>query len=194
MENNKFKMYGLYGDLSYMDSLEYSPDEVAKLPESKRGLLLISAEDIEKLDRMTSKYESMDDLLFSYMREVYDSDAMLYNPIIIVDKDPIEREKSFAIKEIVFEGEYELIKDGINIRRQTEEHLKQFPNDIIKFRAMKKIFERLKNKYTTMGNERLINIAIEIYFEGYNYKRSREAYFTLKELYLERENKNGIRK
>lgn len=194
MERKKYKMYTLYASLTTQDIYKYSLKEVIKSTESegKRGLALMYAENIEDLDALTDQYESADDLLSSFIEEVYGEKAILYNPMIIVDKDPIDRKKSYAITDIAFKGDYTAIQNVNNIRSEVESYLKENPNNVIKFRGMNKIYENLRNNYPNMGQQTLIDNAIRIYFEGDNYKRSREAYFKLKELNPERTRNNGI--
>lgn len=202
MEKEKYKMYSLYASLSYEDACKYTAYERAKAKdrENKRGLLLMYGERIEYLDSLTSNYESMNDLLSSYTEEVYGKKTMLYNPMIIVDKDPEKRDKSYTIDEIVFKDDAIALKDTRNIREQLKEYLLNNPGELVIkkepevncFRGISKISTNIKNKYPGINLMSLVEGTLNKYFENDNYKRYREAYFTLKKLLPERVKPNGI--
>ena len=157
-------------------------------------------ERIEYLDSLTSNYESMNDLLSSYTEEVYGKKTMLYNPMIIVDKDPEKRDKSYTIDEIVFKDDAIALKDTRNIREQLKEYLLNNPGELVIkkepevncFRGISKISTNIKNKYPGINLMSLVEGTLNKYFENDNYKRYREAYFTLKKLLPERVKPNGI--
>lgn len=188
---NKQKTYTLYAKIYGSKEPEYTLDEMihSSEKEQKRGLMLMSRERIEDLDRLTDDYLSEEDLLLSYTEEVYGKKVPLYDPVIIVDKHPTDRSKSYAIFDIVFADDREALKDKENIRMWLLDYLKNNPEDISKFRGIKDIYENLKNKYGKSNEEYLINTTVLIYLEEDNYKRYREAYFTLKKLESQKVNK-----
>lgn len=180
----KQKTYSLYAKIYGSNEPEYTLDEIihSSEEERKRGLMLMFGERIEDIDRLTDDYLSEEELLLSYMEEVYGKKIPLYDPVIIVDKHPTDRSKSYAIFDIVFADDAEALKDKKNIKEWLLDYLQKNPEDVNKFRGIKDIYENVKKKYANRNEEYLINITVLIYFEENNYKRYREAYFKLKEL------------
>lgn len=187
----KYKNYTLYAKIAGHSSEKYSIEEAVKNDE-KRGLELMSGELIEKLDRMTSQYESPIDLLTSYPEEVYGQKFTLYEPVIIVDKHIEDRSKSYPIFEIVFMEDAKELSNKENIRIWLLDYLTNHIDRISDFRGINEIYSNMKKKYPSMGIIQLINNTVNKYFEEDNYKRYREAYFTLKELDYTREKKDEI--
>ena len=187
----KYKNYTLYAKIAGHSSEKYSIEEAVKNDE-KRGLELMSGELIEKLDRMTSQYESPIDLLTSYPEEVYGQKFTLYEPVIIVDKHIEDRSKSYPIFEIVFMEDAKELSNKENIRMWLLDYLTNHIDRISDFRGINEIYSNMKKKYPSMGIIQLINNTVNKYFEEDNYKRYREAYFTLKELDYTREKKDEI--
>ena len=196
VEKEKYKMYSLYANLSYEDIYKYTPEEMAKSVEKdgKRGLLLMSGEKIEYLDNMTANYDSMDDLLNSYVEEVYGEKKPLFNPMIIVDKDPKDRNKSYIIPDIVFKEDKIEIEKKDNLKEWVTDYLRKNNNDIRYFRGINQIYKNISEKHPNEKIEKLIEMTMFEYFvvSNYNYKRRREAYFTVKSLDQERVKSNGI--
>ena len=62
----------------------------------------MSGKMIEDLDRLTSKYESSEDLLISYPEEVWDTNIRMYDPVIIVDKNEFDRSKLKNFQKVIF--------------------------------------------------------------------------------------------
>ena len=181
MDKEKFKMYTLYAKIYGTDSSKYTIEESLR-DDSKRKQVLMFGEKIEDLDKITDDYESVEDLLESYPKEVYGQSFLLYDPVIIVDKDMTDREKSYAIYDIVFREDAEALKNRKAIKEELQDYLIENPEEIEKFRGINKIYGNLRQKYPSMGILPLINNTLKIYFEGDNYKRYREVYFKLKEL------------
>ena len=181
MDKEKFKMYTLYAKIYGADSSKYTIEESLR-DDSKRKQVLMFGEKIEDLDKLTDDYESVEDLLESYPKEVYGQSFLLYDPVIIVDKDMTDREKSYAIYDIVFREDAEALKNRKAIKEELQDYLIENPEEIEKFRGINKIYGNLRQKYPSMGILPLINNTLKIYFEGDNYKRYREVYFKLKEL------------
>ena len=92
MDTEKFKMYTLYAKIYGTDSSKYTIEESLR-DDSKRQQVLMFSKTIEDLDKLTDDYESAQDLLDSYPKEVYGQSLFLYEPVIIVDKDMTDREK-----------------------------------------------------------------------------------------------------
>jgi len=147
---------------------------------------------IEDLDKLTANFKSIEDLLKSYPEEVYGENVLLYDPVIIVDKDETDLSKSYPIYEIVFSKDAEELKNKNNIKIWLLEYLTNNVNDISKFRGINEIYDNLQKKYPTMAMLDLINNTVKIYFKEENYKRYREAYFKLKELDYKRVKKDEI--
>lgn len=187
----KYKNYTLYAKIEGRNCEKYTVLEAVH-EDRKRGLELMSGHLIEDLDRMTSKYESYEDLLLSYPLEVYGEYFKIYEPVIIVDKDEQDRKKSYAIYEIVFAQDALEIADRNNIRIWLLDFLQNNPERILEFRGIGDIYTNMKRKYPSMGTAELINNTVRKYFEDNNYKRYREAYFRLKELDYKRVKRNEI--
>lgn len=181
MDTEKFKMYTLYAKIYGTDSSKYTIEESLR-DDSKRQQVLMFSKTIEDLDKLTDDYESAQDLLDSYPKEVYGQSLFLYEPVIIVDKDMTDREKSYAIYDIVFKDDAEALKNKKAIKEELQDYLIEYPEKIEKFRGINKIYGNLRHKYPSMGILPLINITLKIYFESDNYKRYREVYFKLKKL------------
>ena len=62
------------------------------------------------------------------------------------------------------------------------DYLKYNPSDIVKFRGIKEIFSNLSSRYPYKNISDLIDMTVYAYFEDNNYKRYREAYFSLKQM------------
>lgn len=204
MKSEKFKIYTLYANLSCDDVFKYTPEERAHANEDDniRGLSLMFGERIENLDALTSGYDSEDELLSTYMENVYGEKVQLYNPVIIVDKDQIDRSKSYVINEIVFKEDAIALQDREGIREAVRTYLYENPGELIikkapdvnMFRGISKISTNIRNKYPNIGFIPLVNGTLNEYFIDNNYKRYREAYFTLKKISRERKKNNGIRR
>lgn len=189
----KYKMHTLYAKIEGSNNSKYSFEESLR-DDKKRQQALMSGRLIEDLDRLTSKYESSEDLLMSYPQEVWDTDIHMYDPVILVDKDEFDRSKSYYITDIVFARDRVELQNKDNIKGWLLDYLIKNPNDIKEFRGVKEIYESLKKTYSDKSIGYIINITILAYFKGNNYKKYREAYFTLKQLNNKRVNKNEIRK
>ena len=100
---NKYKRHTLYAKVKGTDCENYTIGE-AITDDNKRGQELMSGKMIEDLDRQTAYYSSLEDLLYSYPREVCGKDIVIYDPVIIVDKHIYDRNKSYAIFDIVFQA------------------------------------------------------------------------------------------
>ena len=187
----KYKNYTLYAKVAGHSCEKYSIEEAVK-DDDKRGLELMSGDLIEDLDRMTAKYESYSDLLTSFPEEVYGEKFTLYEPVIIVDKHIEDRSKSYPIYDIVFMEDANELANKENIRIWLLDYLTNHINRIVDFRGVNDIYNNMRRKYPNMGIIRLINNTVNKYFEEDNYKRYREAYFTLKELDYIREKKDEI--
>lgn len=186
---NKYKSYKLYAKIKGKNGENYTYDE-AKNDDTKRPFLLMDAELIEKLDQMTSYYESYDDLLDSYPEEVFGKPEIMYDPVIYVDKHLTNREKSYYIFDIVFREDSIELKNYDNIKNWLLDYLNSNPKDVEKFRGINDIYNNMKKKYPWMSEESLIHNTVEKYFVDNNYKRYREAYFKLKSLDRKKENIN----
>ena len=178
---NKYKRHTLYAKVKGTDCENYAIGE-AVTDDSKRGQELMSGNLIEDLDRQTAYYSSLEDLLLSYPTEVYDKDIVIYDPVIIVDKHIDDRSKSYAIFDIVFEKDAVELTQQDNIRMWLSDYLKYNPSDIVKFRGIKEIFSNLSSRYPYKNISDLIDMTVYAYFEDNNYKRYREAYFSLKQM------------
>lgn len=187
----KNKMYTLYAKIYGTNNAKYTIEESIS-DDKKRQQLLMQGERIEDLDKLTDDYESIEDLLSSYPEEVFGKTVLLYEPVIIVDKDIVDRKKSYAIFDIVFKEDAEALKDKKAIKEELKNYLIENSENIDKFRGINKIYENMKKKYPNMGLSTLIDNTLIIYFEEENYKRYREVYFKLKELNPERIKRNGI--
>lgn len=204
MKNEKYKLYSLYAFLSLEEAYKYTDIERAKssIKDDKRGLLLMYGERIEHLDALTARYEDIEDLLSSYIEEVYGNKSQLYNPIIIVDKDAEDRSKSYAINEIVFQGDSVALQDQDSIRTELKAYLLDHPDELLikkypksnEFRGISNISTHIRNKYPNITIYSLVEGTLNEYFKDNNYKRYREAYFTLKRLSREREIHHAVHK
>ena len=198
----KSKKYTFYATIPGSVNEQYKIEEALRNDE-KRGLELFSGEQIEDLDYITKNYDSLDDFLESYIEECYGKKIRLYNPVIIVDKHETDRSKSYAIYEFVFKNEYDELQDIKKIREDVESYLIANPDELTismkpypyannQFRGLCNISTNIKKKYPNIGNRDLITYTLNEYFKNDNIKRYREAYFTLKRIYPEREKNNGL--
>ena len=177
----KYKMYTLYAKIEGHKSSRYTLEEALK-EESKRPQSLMTGSLIEELDKLTARYESYLDLLESYPEEVFGQPLILYDPVIIVDKDIEDKSKSYPIFDIVFKEDQRELENRDNIRNWLLDFLLNNPERVTDFRGIKDIYENVEKKYKEKSIEYLIRITILTYLEDNNYKRYREAYFTLKKL------------
>lgn len=187
----KYKMHTLYAKIEGSNNSKYTLEESLR-DDKKRQQSLMSGKLIEDLDRLTSKYESVEDLLLSYPEEVWDTQINMYEPVIIVDKNEFDRSKSYYIPDIVFEKDAIELQNRDNIKGWLLDYLLNNPNDIKEFRGVKDIYDNLEKANRDKSIEYLINITIMVYFKENNYKRYREAYFKLKELDYKRVKKNEV--
>lgn len=187
----KYKMHTLYARIEGSHNSKYSLEE-SLMDDEKRQQVLMSGELIEDLDKLTSKYESIEDLLVSYPEEVWNTKVNIYEPIIIVDKDEVDRSKSYYITDIVFAKDAIELQKMDNIKRWLSEFLLNNPYAIKEFRGIKEIFNNLIQSHMNRNVEDLINMTIYSYFRDNNYKRYREVYFKLKQLDYKRVKKNVL--
>lgn len=187
----KYKSYTLYAKIEGSHNSKYSLEESLR-NDTKRQQALMSAKLVEDLDRLTSKYESIEDLLSSYPKEVWDIEVNLYEPVIIVDKDETDRSKSYYITDIVFANDEIELQKMDNIKRWLSEFLLNHPQKIKAFRGLREIFNTLIQSYPNRNIENLIKMTIYSYFKDNNYKKYRETYFKLKELDYKRVKKNVL--
>ena len=187
----KYKLHTLYAKIEGANNSKYSFEESLR-NDTKRQQPLMSGQMIEDLDKLTSKYESAEDLLISYPKEVWDADVFIYEPIIIVDKDEFDRSKSYYITDIVFAKDKVELQNKDYIKRWLLDYLLNNPHDIKEFRGIKEIYENLSKTYSDKSIGYIINMTVMVYFKGNNYKKYREAYFTLKKLDYKRVKKNEI--
>lgn len=198
----KKKIYTLYAKIPGTAHQNYTIEDALK-DETKRGLALFSGEQIEELDYITKNYDSLDDFLESYMEEYYGEKLRLYAPVIIVDKFKDNKKDTYAIYEFVFKDEYKELQDIKKIRDDVESYLIANPDELRvsmkpyrnihnQFRGLCNISTNIKKKHPNIGDRDLITYTLNEYFKNDNAKRYREAYFTLKRIYPEREMKNGI--
>lgn len=184
------KTYGLYVKVEGSSNLRFTLEESLR-DDRKRNQLLMDSHLIEDLDRMTSKFTSFRDLIEAF-QEVNNTNKSIYEPVIIVDKDEIDRSRSYPLFDIVYTDDQEMLNNKDSIRTWLLEYLINNPNDIKEFRGIKDIYQNVREKYKDRNINYLINITILIYFENHNYKRYREAYFKLKELDRSKVKKNEI--
>lgn len=177
----KYKMHTLYAKIEGSNNSKYSFEE-SLMDDKKRQQPLMSGKMIEDLDKLTSKYESSEDLLSSYPVEVWDTNIRMCDPIIIVDKDEFDRSNSYYISDIVFAKDAVELLNRDNIKGWLLDYLLKNPNDVKAFRGIKEIYEHLLKVYSDKSVGYIINMTVLAYFKGDNYKKYREAYFTLKEL------------
>ena len=187
----KYKMHTLYAKIEGSKNSKFSFEESLR-DDTKRQQSLMSGHLIEDLDRLTSQYESMEELLTSYPEEVWDADICIYEPVIIVDKHEFDRSKSYYITDIVYTKDARELQNMDNIKNWLLDYLLNNPNDIREFRGIKDIYDNLVIAYRDSSIEQLINMSVFVYFKGNNYKKYREAYFKLKELDYRRVKRNEI--
>ena len=187
----KHKTYTLYAKIEGSYNSKYTFEDSLR-DDRKRQQELMSGNLIEELDRLTAKYESSEDLLVSYPEEVFGKKINLYEPVIIVDKDEVDRSKSYYISDIVFARDARELQNKDNIKSWLLDYLIKNPRDIKEFRGVKDIYENLGKSYSNKSIGYLINMTILVYFRDNNYKRYRETYFKLIELDYKRVNKNEI--
>lgn len=187
----KYKRYTLYAKIYGSDSSKYTIEESVR-NDKKRQQALMYGELIEQLDTLTSKYDSVEDLLDSYPEEVFGVNVVLYEPVIIVDKHETDRSKSYEIYDIVFKDDAQELSNKQNIINWTLEYLKHNHHNINHFRGIKDIFTKIGENNPNIGILRKIELTVKIYFKDDSYKKYREAYFTLKHLDPKRVRQNGI--
>lgn len=175
------KIYTLYAKIAGSRNSKYSFEESLR-EDSKRQQVLMSGSLIEELDRLTAKYESIEDLLVSYPEEVWDTKINLYDLVIIVDKDKVDRSKSYYISDIVFARDAKELENRDNIKCWLLDYLMKNHGDIKEFRGIRDIYKILIKSYSDYSISNLINMTVLVYFKDNNYKRYREAYFKLREL------------
>jgi hypothetical protein len=186
----KYKSYTLYAKIEGSHNSKYTLEE-SLMDDAKRQQALMSGKLIEDLDRLTSKYESIEDLLSSYPEEVWDIAVKMYEPVIIVDKYETDRKKSYYITDIVFAGDAIELQKIDNIKRWLSEFLLNNPYLVEEFRGIREIFNNLTLSHN-VNVEDLIDMTVYSYFKDNNYKKYREIYFKLKKLDYKRVKKNVL--
>jgi len=191
----KKKNYGLYVKV---EGVYHYPLNEAVKEDGKRPHNLMNASLIEELDDMTAGFESFEEMNQIFKEVVYNDDKNMYEPIIIVDKDETDREKSYVISDIVYAKDKIEIENKDNLKEWLTDYLKNNNQHISLFRGINEIYDRISKKpeYRNKSIDSLIEMTVYAYLveSGYNYKKRREAYFTLKYLDKSKVKKNEIHK
>lgn len=160
------------------DKPSYSIEEIFQ-ESKKHKSLLFEADSIEKFDRQTALFTSFSDMIEEF-NEIYGQNLVLYHPFIISDVESKSTTRSSLIIDIVYASDFAAIKDYDSIKLSTLECLLKDTSAIREFPGINKIF---KNSYSNEKLDgRLIRLLVTAYFNSSNYKKYRDAYFSLKRL------------
>lgn len=169
--------YRLNVTFSGSEKEKYSIEEILR-DRAKRSHVLSVCSSIKELDEQSSIFTSFENMN-EELNRIYEKNIKLYRPFIIFDKSD-DLSESKAIYNIVYSEDYKEIENADNIKLWTIDYLKKNPSDIEEFYGLRTIYAN-KHKGEILTGD-LIKQMVNSYFEGYDYSKVRNAYFTLKRL------------
>lgn len=175
-------VYNLYVTVEGTETEKYS--EIEKLnSERKRGHNLMQNSSLEALDKMTSKFISIQDLN-DELNKLYNANKKIYAPIIYCDEiDENEEKGIFYTDNIVYAEDLLYLENKREIEKWLIRYICQNPKEHIQnFRIIPTIYDNIKEHYKDRNELFWVEKTIQKYIETMGYQGYREAYFTLKEL------------